>query len=287
MRCLLPSPLPLAANLHKRQKWNDKQAAQKFRPTPTRCTTALFSAMFISAEYKRWSLRSRRSKTNVCRGSCHYVILPLLVSTLRGIILVTLTSLAGTSVFVHRICHRQCRGLHGRHVWARWHCARLCRFARRRTCPRCLPARQNVPLPASRWHWQVRQTSSGIAWWRMTHCPRRCHHACRHDLRNLNRHSPEWLWCKTASPPQCGRYRKTLPFLCLSFAFGSAGDLWFRALLLIFAHQTVHPTKQMKISILFLLFAVLSVANMCTQKSNNVLYVMAHTYCAYSYSSEK
>ena len=43
----------------------------------------------------------------------------------------------------------------------------------------------------------------------------------------------------------------------------------------------------MKISILFLLFAVLSVANMCTQKSNNVLYVMAHTYCAYSYSSEK
>ena len=27
--------------------------------------------------------------------------------------------LAGTSVFVHRICHQQCRGLHGRHVSVR------------------------------------------------------------------------------------------------------------------------------------------------------------------------
>ena len=34
----------------------------------------------ISEEYKKWSSPSRRSKTNVCRGSCHYVMLPLLIS---------------------------------------------------------------------------------------------------------------------------------------------------------------------------------------------------------------
>ena len=45
------------------------------------------------------------------QGSCHLGMLPLLVSPRQGIILVTLTSLAGTSVFAHHICHQQCRGL--------------------------------------------------------------------------------------------------------------------------------------------------------------------------------
>ena len=35
------------------------------------------------------------------------------------------------------------------------------RYARRRTCPMCLPAIQSSPLPASRWHLQIRQTSLG------------------------------------------------------------------------------------------------------------------------------
>ena len=52
----------------------------------------------------------------MCRESCHLGMLPLLVSPQQGIILVNLTSLAGTSVFAHRICRLQCRGLHGRHV---------------------------------------------------------------------------------------------------------------------------------------------------------------------------
>ena len=39
------------------------------------------------------------------------MMLPLLVSPQQGIILVTLTSLAGTSVFAHHICRLQCRVL--------------------------------------------------------------------------------------------------------------------------------------------------------------------------------